>query len=51
MLLQKSHSNPDSKHICLAMHLLNEHCATVCPTVFTVLFLFLLVLIILIYSM
>jgi len=26
-------TNPDSKH-CLAMHLLNEHCATVRPTVF-----------------
>jgi len=30
---KKSGSNPDSKHICLAVHLLNEHCATVRPTV------------------
>jgi len=37
VLLQWSHSNPDSKHFCLAMHLLNEYCATVSQTVFTVL--------------
>jgi len=35
-----SYSNPDSKHICLAVHLLNEHYATVRPTVYVLYFLF-----------